>query len=289
MRRKSNQFKNEKILLLVAIVVILFFSAYIFREKISSSGFFVLSNESKSFRPEYCRFVNGERKCIDPKIFQFLPEYPRDFKQVYYLVYYGKIKDLSKVNEKYWKQPEIIPTWEVTGVNVYLNPKSERFGAFGFGCYPAESVVRLRPGQAVNLTTWLHTSWGVQTLQGMSLKVVYPSHASSLTGISVEQDPSIVENYFTSTVSPDVVLLGPTWPYFEAGPTFHHDGWIVPVSLDIKVHPDTPRGTYAVGIMPSSPPEDKNDEWILEYKLRYTPVQFYHVGKPYFTVFLRVE
>jgi len=78
--------------------------------------------------------------------------------------------------------------------------------------------------------------------------VVYPSHADSDQGISVVQDPS-VSNYFDSSVTPDVVLLGPTWPFFESE-TFDHDGWIVPVTVEIRVHPGTPAGSYAVGLMP---------------------------------------
>jgi len=281
---------NRKKLVLIGIIFIIGISFLILRNQSITSQIIEVQNknEPKSLRPNYCGTVNGKEKCIDPQTFKYLPDYPSDFVQIYELVYYGKINDLSKIDEKYWKQPEILPTWKTSGVNAYLNPEKGRFGAFGLGCYPAEVVAKVTPGQAVKLTTWLHTSWAIQTLQGMSLGVVYPTHADSTSGIAVEQDPSI-SRYFDASVSSKVVLLGPTWPYFESGPEFDHDGWILPITIDIKVHYDTPKGTYALGVMPYSPPQDKNDEWTLKYKLRYSPIQQFYLGKPYFTVFLNVE
>jgi len=279
---------REKILIIsvvfiLGIIYLLFSTEPFLTSKITE----VSSAKFSDKRPNYCRLINGENECIGSEVFKYLSPYPADFEQMYELIFYGKINDLSRVDKKYWEQPEILPTWKTSGIDIYLKPEEGRFGAFGFGCYPSEATVTLNPGQAVKLTTWLHTSWGIQNLQGMSLKVVYPSHADSDQGISVVQDPS-VSNYFDSSVAPDVVLLGPTWPFFESE-TFDHDGWIVPVTVDIKVHPGIPAGTYAVGLMPYEPPLNMNDDWTLKYKLRYTPIQYYHIGKPYFTVFLNVE
>ena len=284
-RKKSIRKKHIFILssLLLLMLLILFVGA-------NYSGMFIESSEStQDFRPSYCKFVDGERKCVDPKIFQYLPPYPKDFMQIYHLVYYGKINNLSAISEEYWKQPEILPTWKTSGIDAYLNPEPGRFGAFGFGCYPSEAFVSLKPGEAARITTWLHTSWAVQTLQGMSLKIIYPSHAESSRGIAIEQDPSVVKNYFEASVTPNVVLLGPTWPYFEHGSKFEHDGWIVPITIEIRTRKEIPKGNYVVGVMPSLPPEDKNEEWTLKYKLRYTPIQFFQIGKPYFTMFITVE
>jgi len=278
------------IILIISLVVILGIIYFLFSVKfpLTLKITEVSKVEASSTRPNYCKLIDGENKCIRSDVFKYLFPYPSDFEQMYELIFYGKINDLSRVDKKYWEQPEILPTWKTSGIDIYLEPEKGRFGAFGFGCYPSEATVTLKPSQAVKLTTWLHTSWGIQNLQGMSLKVIYPSHADSEQGISVLQESS-VSNYFDSSVTPNVVLLGPTWPYFESGTSFDHNGWIVPVTVEIKVHQDTPKGTYAVGIMPSSPPQDKNDEWTLKYKLRYSPIQQFYLGKPYFTVFLNVE
>lgn len=286
MKRKKSI--REKAPLILSSLLLLIF-LILFSQKNYISGMFTKSIEPQDYRPSYCKFVNGEKKCIDPKIFQYLPPYPKDFMQIYHLVYYGKINNLTAIGEEYWKQPEILPTWRSSGIDTYLNPEPGRFGAFGFGCYPSEAFVKLKPGEAVKITTWLHTSWAVQTLQGMFLKIVYPTHAESSKGISVKQDPSVAEKYFETSVSPNVVLLGPTWPYFEHGPKFGHDGWIVPITVEIKAREGIPKGNYLVGVMPTQPPEDKNEEWTLKYKLRYTPIQFFQIGKPYFTIFVTVE
>lgn len=281
--------KKEIILIIsvvaiLSIIYILFYSKNFLTPKIIE----VSKSDSSDNRPNYCKLIDNENKCIKSEIFKYLPPYPADFEQMYELIFYGKINDLSRVDKKYWEQPEILPTWKTSGIDIYLNPEKGRFGAFGFGCYPSEATTTLKPGQAVKLTTWLHTTWGIQNLQGMSLKAIYPSHAESEQGISVSQESS-VSNYFDSSVVPNVVLLGPTWPYFESGTSFDHNGWIVPVTVEIKVHPETPAGSYAVGLMPYEPPQKMNDDWILKYKLRYTPIQYYNIGKPYFTVFLNVE
>lgn len=275
--------------LIIGIIIVLGIIYLVFTTNSFTARFSDISKTTPSdARPNYCRLIDDENKCIRSDVFKYLPAYSSDFQQMYELIFYGKINDLSRVDKKYWQQPEILPTWQTSGIDIYLKPEKNRFGAFGFGCYPSEAIATLKPGQAVKLTTYLHTSWGIQNLQGMSLKLIYPSHADSEQGINVIQDAS-VSNYFDSSVSPDIVLLGPTWPYFETGTSFDHDGWIVPVTLDIKVHPETPKGTYAVGLMPYGPPLKMNDDWTLKYKLRYTPIQFYNIGKPYFTVFLNVE
>jgi len=281
--------KNEKILI-ISVVFILGIICLSFYAKpfLTSMVTEVSKTNPTDLRPKYCNLIDGKNKCISSEVFKYLPPYPADFQQMYELIFYGKINDLSRVDGKYWEQPEILPTWKTSGVDIYLKPEKGRFGAFGFGCYPSEATTTLNPGQAVKLTTWLHTSWGIQNLQGMSLKVIYPSHAESEQGVSVVQD-TLVSNYFDSSVTPNVILLGPTWPYFESGTSFDHDGWIVPITVEIKVHPETPTGTYAVGLMPYEPPQNMNDDWTLKYKLRYTPIQYYNIGKPYFTVFLNVE
>jgi len=272
------------IIFILSIIYLLFSNKFFLTAKITE----VSKVENSDKRPNYCKLIDDENKCIRTEVFKYLSPYPSDFQQMYELIFYGKINDLSRVDKKYWEQPEILPTWQTSGIDIYLKPEMGRFGAFGFGCYPSEATVNLKSGQAVKLTTWLHTSWGIQNLQGMSLKLIYPSHADSEQGISVVQDPS-VSYYFDSSVIPNVVLLGPTWPYFESGTSFDHDGWIVPVAVEIKVHPGTPSGTYAVGLMPYEPPVKMNDDWTLKYKLRYTSIQYYNIGKPYFTVFLNVE
>ena len=280
--------KREKILIISVVFILGIIYISFYTRPFITSRITGVAKAPQDRRPDHCNLIDGENKCIDSEAFKYLSPYPSDFQQMYELVFYGKINDLSRVNREYLEQPEMLPTWKTSGIDIYLKPEKGRFGAFGFGCYPSEAIATLKPGQAVRLTTWLHTSWAIQNLQGMSLKVVYPSHAESEQGMSVVQNPS-VSNYFDSSVSPDIVLLGPTWPYFESKSHFDHDGWVVPVTVEIRVRPGTPAGTYAVGLMPFEPPQNMNDEWTLKYKLRYTPIQYYHIGKPYFTVFLNVE
>lgn len=154
---------KKEIILIISVVFILSIIYLLFSNKLFLTSKFteVSKVENSDTRPNYCKLIDDENKCIRIEVFKYLSPYPSDFQQMYELIFYGKINDLSRVDRKYWEQPEILPTWETSGIDIYLKSEKDRFGAFGFGCYPSEAAVNLKPGQAVKLTTWLHTSWGI--------------------------------------------------------------------------------------------------------------------------------
>jgi len=254
---------------------------------------------SSSQRPEYCVdappdfkpyhptvILKDGKKCINNDfVFQNLPPYPKDMREIYELVYYRKINDLSIINESYYKNPEFYPGWYYTGKDTFLNPPINRFGAFGYGCYPADTIAFVKPGQALKLTTFIKSGWVVETFQGMQLIPTFPSSAnSSYMGWSVEQDPEKVKDYFIIDIEPDVFLLEPAFPVFL-------EGWARKITVDIKIKPNTPPGRYVIGIMPVNPPQEYSDKWLLKYKLRYVDIGSSpgSIGRPCYQVFIEVS
>jgi len=217
------------------------------------------------------------------RVFANLPPYPHNLNEIKILVRFGRIKDLTTIEEKYYKQPEFYLDWNTSGINSFFNPKEGYFGAFGYGVYPADTIAILKPGEALRLGTFFRTSWGVETYQGMQLIPVFPEHAESkLAEIEIEQDPNKVKKYFDVTIEPDIFILEPTFGIFE-------ENWARNITVIIKIKPGTPPGNYAVGITPISPPSEIEDQWLTEYGLRYVSGGGHELGRPFYQVFIEVQ
>ena len=241
-------------------------------------------------RPVYCKpdtvrlgsyVLSGE--CIPDKVFTNLPSYPNDLSEMKILIRYGKVKDLTTVEEKYYKQPEFYLNWDPSGIDSFFNPPGGYFGAFGFGAYPADTVAIVKPGEALRLGTFFKTSWGVENYQGMQLMAVFPEYAESKTGkIEVSQNPTNVRNYFDVSIDPNTFILEPTFGIFEKD-------WARKITVIIRVKPDTPPGEYVVGISPTAPPSEMEDQWLTQYGLRYVSAGGQGIGRPFYQVFIEVQ
>ena len=241
-------------------------------------------------RPIYCKpgttrlgsyVISGE--CIPDKVFADLPSYPSNLNEIKILVSYGKIKDLTTIEDKYYKQPEFYLNWDPSGIDSFFNPPGGYFGAFGYGAYPADTVATVKPGEALKLGTFFKTSWGVENYQGMQLVAVFPEYAESKPGqIEVSQDPTKARNYFDVSIDPSIFILEPTFGVFEKD-------WAKKITVVIKVKPDTLIGKYVVGISPIAPPSEMEDQWLNQYGLRYVSAGGQDVGRPFYQVFIEVQ
>ncbi|MFH0972121.1 MAG: hypothetical protein V1835_06165 [Candidatus Micrarchaeota archaeon] len=235
--------------------------------------------EAISVRPRYFGSITDE-------IFKELPPFPKDFYVIKLLFELGKITDPGKVTADYWKQPEFYRGFDSQGVKMMANPPQGRWGAFGLGTYPGETVV-LAPKQSEFETRFfIHTSWLVQTYQGMGLYSVFPK-SGSLQSTSypddtkaVQQDPETIKQYFDVTVTPDVVLLEPAFPIFK-------EGWTQMVTVKVRVK-NPPSGKYLIGINSGSPPSGKATEWLWKYKTNYVGGGSSSIGVPWYTIFIQV-
>ncbi len=210
-----------------------------------------------------------KRQTDLPEIFfRNIPPFPEDFYRIRVLVLYSKISDLDRISEDYWKQPEFLPGFEDNAVGLIKNPQTGRWGAFGFGIYPGDTRVTASPGGEFTVTTFVHTSWLVETYQGIRLVTEYRDTVDlpyqDLQGSSiVTQDPEVVKDYFEVTVSPDTMLLEPSFPILEYN-------WIQKLKVNVKVKENTPPGTYVIGINTGVPDEEFNEEMLMKYLNLYT-------------------
>jgi hypothetical protein len=200
--------------------------------------------------------------------FKNLPPFPEDFYRIRILVLYSKISNLDLLSENYWKQPEFLPGFEESAVRLIKNPQPNRWGAFGFGIYPGDTRVFVSPGTEFNVTTFVHTSWLVETYQGIRLVTEYQKeimlpYQDLQESQKIVQDPERVKQYFDVSVSPEVLVLEPSFPIMEKD-------WIQKVKVYVKVKPETPPGTYVIGVTVGTPPADFNDKMMMRYLNVYT-------------------
>jgi hypothetical protein len=229
------------------------------------------------------------RKTDLPEIFfRNLPAFPEDFYRMRILVVYGKISDLETVSEGYWKQPEFIPGFEENAVRLIKTPQNGRWGAFGYGAYPADTQVTTAPGAEFSVITYFHASWLVETYQGIKLVPVYNADSTlptqDLQGSStVVQDPEKVKEYFDVKISPETMVLGSTYPVLDYG-------WTQKAKVTVKVNPNTPPGRYVIGVNIASPSPEFNDQMMKKYLNLYTTGgAAVGVGRPFYQVAVTVR
>ncbi len=238
--------------------------------------------DTNTTRPNYF----GE--LLTQKVFGQLPPFPGDFYQFRLLMKLGKLTNASILGPEYWKQPEFYPEFEDQGVPIMREPPAGRFGAFGYGSFPAEIVILTTAGSSVTTTFYMHTSWLVETYQGMGFAPVFPASGSLLLSSFPDENKTVVQNstlaaqYFDVKVSPDYILLEPAFPTFSAN-------WTQKIDVTITVKPNTPPGRYLVGIDAVSPPDAKSDEWLLKYKNKYTTAGGTSVGAPWYSAYIEVR
>lgn len=217
-----------------------------------------------------------------------LPPFPKDFYPIRVLTQYGVLDDLDSLGEEYWKQPEFYPGFEGQGVQMMANPPIDRWSASGFRSYPADIQAEVSPGSSFTRVIFLSTSWLVETYQGMELYAYYPSETSSpypdLNGsYSIAQDPEAAARYFRTEVDPSLVLLEPAFPIFSSE-------WVKKIRVKVSVSPDTPSGTYAIGINARPPPGDIARQWVRKYLTYYTSGgTATGVGRPYYQIIVTVR
>ncbi len=233
--------------------------------------------KQKITRPDYLPAV----------VYKNLPPFPEDFYTIDLLIFLGRITDIIDLDEKYWKQPEFYPGFE-DNINLIANPERGRFYGIGYGAYPGDIGAEAGPGDDFTVASFFHTSWLVETYQGMQMNVVYPSDTNvpsqNLEGnqASVKQDPEVVKNYFEVTATPDIFLLEPANPIFGSN-------WAQKVLVHVKIKEDTPKGIYVIGINPTTPPKEYGQKWTKQYLTKYVDASAGVIGRPFVRIIVDVK
>lgn len=177
---------------------------------------------------------------ISADVFKDLPAFPANFTVIKRDVYAGQITDLNHISEHVYKQPELYPTWESNGLQWFQNHDYSRWGVHGYGFFPGElsySVTNMTAGDTIDIYSFLHTSWGIETWQGLKLNPVYNS------------------DYFNVAITPSDVLLEPTFPKF-------YTNWSQKITMKITAKELIPAGTYDFSITFSSPSNELSSLWM---------------------------
>lgn len=232
-------------------------------------------------------FEQSRPNYLPDEMFSLLPVFPQDFYSVRQLIRAGTIKDLGALGADYWMQPEFFPNFEDIGLAVLQTPPENRWGAYGYLAYPADTISSIRPGESLDIYFFVKSSYLVETYQGIMFEHSFPATASVLGGelpdgsSLVEQNASQAAKYLTVKIEPNPFVLEPNFPVFRPGGT-------VRVKATITAAPETPPGNYAVAFDTGKVPKEQEDIWLKQYLNLYVSGTMTKISKPYHQAFLVV-
>jgi hypothetical protein len=287
-------FKKERavhILFLISVLsLFLLFSGCSKREITETNGkqySSVLEDKIKLYGTAVNDSAVSKRSYLPAEMFVNLPEMPDDFYEMRSVVQTNKVKDLSQIGEEYWQQPEWFPLFE-ENLKLLQNPPENRWGAQGYMSYPADSVSVVDPGNLLNIYFYIKSGYLVETYQGIKLEASFPESStvggmeSMVDGTKTVTQNKDVSKYFEVKIEPDLFILEPNFPIYKINGTRR-------IHATVKVNENTPSGNYAIAIDTASVPEDKEQEWILEYKNLYVSGGMTKIDRPYYQAFITVR
>jgi hypothetical protein len=199
--------------------------------------------------------VNSRPKydSISADVFKDLPEYPANFAILKRDIYNGQITDLNRIPENVYRQPEVYPTWD-NGQKWFTEHDYSRWGVHGYGFFPGElsyTVANMTAGDTINIYSFLHTSWGIETWQGLKLIPVYNNY------------------YFDVSLTPDETLLEPTFPKF-------YNNWSQKINMLIIAKRPVPQGYYKFSISFTTPSGTNSNLWTWQALDKYTNSKYHN-------------
>lgn len=232
-------------------------------------------------------------------IFGELPKFPRDLFEVRNLFFDGILKDISRLNESYWKQPEFYAGWsDKLLYKLYVNYSTMMWTPYGIGCFPEVVNYEVLPGSEFEVTTIMHTDFGVDSYQGMVLYYHFPKYAKNMRGqVVFEQNVENARKYIhVEIVEPDnepifesiktklesegkyvgvsdnerFILFKPTRYILASNKIqgFPSD-WAKKLVVKVKVDKNCPKDFYVIAFDFKPPAPAVNTEFYWVYKLRY--------------------
>ncbi|MBD3252887.1 hypothetical protein GF386_04095 [Candidatus Pacearchaeota archaeon] len=176
------------------------------------------------------------------KLYSKLPEVPDDFLIIKRDIETGDLTELCKIEEGYYKNPDLYPTWERARKMFYKSHNYNRWGVHGYGAYPSEIGYKLRnfkENESLELCTFFKTGYNIETYQGVKLIPIKNEFF----------DIQIITQEFEEY--PNHFLLEPTFPLFK-------NEWAKKIKLNITAKQDIPVGVYTLGFDVVTP-DDKFD------------------------------
>ena len=186
--------------------------------------------------------------AVENQIYDNLPDKPANYDLVKRNFYDSQISDYSLISSEIFKQPDFYPTWERSGIPTYTNHDYDRWGVHGYGFFPGEqslNIINMSKGDTLEIYTWFHTSWGVETWQGVQLEPVYN------------------QDLFSVQITPNSFVLGPTFPSFDSEWTH-----LIKFTIEAKTHIQS--GTYPISVMIKPPSKEFEDAWSWDILDKFT-------------------
>lgn len=238
------------------------------------------------YRPvrDYGYGVIGGKKYDINGVFKNLEPLPDDIYKIRYQLMTGRVEPqtLCMLEQKYYEQPEFyLNSFRDVALKFYKKPDTSHWTPEGYGTFPHEMETITKAGTNFSVCTFFHSSWAVEAYQGFSLYAAYPSIArykGQLINLNTEESIK----YFDVEVTPDNILLEPSYPIFSKG-------WSKKISLKIKVADDTPKGTYAVGFDVARPSLEMAKEWSSKYQELYFSKSDFSVSEEQFRMVIVIE
>ncbi len=274
-------FKYKRIHIILVILVIAAFAYFIASTGEPSKPVTEKKFLEKTAPKKIYNYTPGERPDygLSQAMFRNLPPLPPDFWEVDEKFYQGGITDFVELGDEYYRQPEFYPTFE-DNIEFIKNPQGGRIYAFGIGAYPGDIGAEVPPDSIFTVATFFHSSWLVETHQGVKLEAVYPERTDILNpdlqdvNFTVKQEPSKMGKYFNVTFDPELFVLGPTAPVFD-------ENWTLKVKINVTVDKEAPKGTYVIGVNPVVPSPEYSELWLKTYE-KYSDAAGFRIGRPSF-------
>ena len=213
------------------------------------TGLLIFNNEDKNKALAIqTNITNVSVNISISNVLEDIPVAHENFTLIRRNFYDNQIRDLTKLSKNVYKRPEFYPTWESNGIRWYINHDFSRFGVHGYGTFPSEihyTIANMSKEDSMEIYTFFHTSWGVETWQGVKLNPIYN------------------QTLFDVEITPNTILLEPTFPkvYYN---------WTDLIKINVKAKQQIPVGNYAFSFYISSPSETQNEEWSWYVLDKYT-------------------
>ena len=238
---------------------------------------------TNDYRPRYKNLTDTQYK----NIFGDLPPFPKNFYTFLKAYYEGKISDISRLSENYWKQPEFYG-FDQKYVDKYYVPSKRNANLWtprGFGIFPGIACRGAKPGTTITVNFFIHVSPGVEACQVIELVPTIPQKVYNVVGdVVFTQSTEKVSKYFdvkilnkdeiyTEKILPNlediykipdshgIMLLPPTLYWIDNEEYGFPPEYLQKVDMQIKISPNTPKGRYAIALNITEPNDKVREEF----------------------------
>lgn len=213
------------------------------------------NQSQKDYRPQHC---SGDR-CAENSIFSELPHYPQDFSDKWLAIYYGRLSNLSWIEEQYWKQPEFYAdSFDTQWLEYYTNG-NRRTNVAGSGPYPGDVVITGKPGEYSIVETFWHAGPANIKKQLFAFSYDFPESMNIRIGdIKVRQNATEASSCVSTNITPEWVLLDGTWPSIGYE-------WTQKIQANVSISEGCKPGWYGMEIIQAEVPKEVRENVEFEY------------------------